>query len=65
MSEQLSNTIQSQCVMWLSGGTTRRSSWLYLELDMKTTETSISAEIFKQQVQEEWQENKIKTQETS
>lgn len=40
-------------------------SFLYLDLDLKTTETSISAEIFKQQAEKDQQENMIKTQETS
>lgn len=42
-----------------------RRSFLYLDLDLKTTETSISAEIFKQQAEKDQQENMIKTQETS
>ena len=47
MSEQLCNTVQFQLVTCLGEGNTMRKSCLYL--DLKTTETSISAEIFKQQ----------------
>lgn len=47
MSEQLCNTVQFQLVTCLGEGNTMRRSCLYL--DLKTTETSISAEIVKQQ----------------
>lgn len=65
MSEQLCNTVQFQLVTCLAEGNTMRRSCLYLDLDLKTTETSISAEIFKQQAEKDYQEIMIKMQETS